>query len=511
MRAISWGGTACRTRSTVVRSSPAGPQWPAVGCSARPRSSGSTRRTLQRSKGRPHHSESYGPLARTPDQRGVEVLALPAGFSYVTFSHSGSTMSDGNPTPLALDGMSAFSGRSRGEVRLVRNSEDRNLPGEGSVGGDPAAKYDPDGRRRHHDARVRRVPAPPRRGLHQPQRHDRELRRRARLRAAQLDHRRGVDRRARGRRPHRGAFRERHGYLFEVPLSRGPGELEKGEPIRAAGRFSHEAVAVDQRHGIVYETEDPEPGRGAGFYRYLPRNPHRLTKGGRLQMLAVRDHPQLDMREGQQVGRRLPVTWVDIDEPDPEYVDLDDPRGVFQQGYAKGGALFNRLEGCWEDHGRIFFVSTSGGDAKNGDVNPDDEYAEGFGQIWKYRPRRWGGTLELVYESPGAAELDSPDNLTVTPRGGLIVCEDDASSELVDTHPLAPGIENVNRVIGIDRGGDAFEFAVNVLNGSELAGCCFSPSGRTLFFNLFGRANFSEEATEGMTCAVTGPWKHGPL
>ena len=56
-------------------------------------------------------------------------------------------------------------------------------------------------------------------------------------------------------------FPERHGYLFEVPLSRGPGELEKGEPIRAAGRFSHEAVAVDQRHGIVYETEDPEPGR----------------------------------------------------------------------------------------------------------------------------------------------------------------------------------------------------------------------------------------------------------
>ena len=154
-------------------------------------------------KGRRHHSESYGPLARTPDQRGVEVLALPAGFSYVTFSHSGSTMSDGNPTPLALDGMSAFSGPSRGEVRLVRNSEDRNLPGEGSVGGDPAAKYDPlggggtttlvyDEYRRELGVR-----------LHQPQRHDRELRRRARIRAAQLDHRRGVDRRARGRKRRR--------------------------------------------------------------------------------------------------------------------------------------------------------------------------------------------------------------------------------------------------------------------------------------------------------------------
>jgi secreted PhoX family phosphatase len=70
--------------------------------------------------------EPYGPLRRTPDQRGVEVLALPAGFSYVTFSHTGSTMSDGNPTPLALDGMAAFPGRRPGEVRLIRNSEDRN-------------------------------------------------------------------------------------------------------------------------------------------------------------------------------------------------------------------------------------------------------------------------------------------------------------------------------------------------------------------------------------------------
>ena len=461
------------------------------------------------SKGRRHHSESYGPLALTRDQRGVEVLALPAGFSYVTFSHSGSTMSDGNPTPLALDGMSAFSGRSRGEVRLVRNSEDRNLPGEGSVGGDPAAKYDPLGgggtttlvydeyRRRLVEDYISLngtiVNCAGGRGFG------------LRSWITAEESVAGPDS-ADVETP----FVERHGYLFEVPLSRGPDELEKGEPIRAAGRFSHEAVAVDQRHGIVYETEDPSSGRGAGFYRYLPRNPHKLTKGGRLQMLAVRDHPQLDMREGQQVGRSLPVTWVDIDEPDPAYADIDDPGGVFQQGYAKGGALFNRLEGCWEDHGRIFFVSTSGGDAKNGDVN-DDAYAEGFGQIWKYRPCRWGGTLELVYESPGAAQLDSPDNLTVTPRGGLIVCEDDASSTLVDTHPLAPGIENVNRVIGIDRGGDAFEFAVNVLNGSELAGCCFSPSGRTLFFNIFGRATFSEDRVEGMTCAVTGPWKHGPL
>ena len=456
-----------------------------------------------------HHGDSYGPLARVADQRGVEVLALPAGFSYVTFSHSGSTMSDGNPTPLALDGMSAFHGSSRGEVRLVRNSEDRNLPGVASVLGDPAAKYDPQAgggtATLVYDERRRSLVADwvSLNGTIVNCAGGRGLGRRSWITAEESVG--GPENANEAER-----FPERHGYLFEVPIKRGPGELEKGQPIREAGRFSHEAVAVDQRTGVVYETEDPGSGRGAGFYRYLPRDPRRLVKGGRLQMLAVRGRPQLDMREGQRVGRRLSVEWVDIDEPDPAYEDLDDPGGVFLQGYAKGGALFNRLEGCWEDHGRIFFVSTSGGDAKNGDVNPDG-YAEGFGQVWEYRAHGRTGTLRLVYESSSATELDSPDNLTVTPRGGLILCEDDASSAIADTHPLAPGIENVNRVIGIGRHGGAFEFAVNVLNGSEVAGCCFSPSGRTLFFNLFGRARFTEEPVEGMTCAVTGPWRRGAL
>ena len=52
----------------------------------------------------PHGHSSYGEPQPLPDQRGVEVLALPAGFSYVTFGHIASRMSDGNLTPLALDG-----------------------------------------------------------------------------------------------------------------------------------------------------------------------------------------------------------------------------------------------------------------------------------------------------------------------------------------------------------------------------------------------------------------------
>ena len=131
--------------------------------------------------GRPHRRhDSYGPLERVADQRGVEVLALPAGFSYVTFSHTGSTMSDGNPTPLALDGMAAFDGGRRGLVRLVRNSEDRNAAGAGASAA-TRGQVRRRRRRRHHHAGLRRAQSPARGGLREPQRHDRQLRGRHRL------------------------------------------------------------------------------------------------------------------------------------------------------------------------------------------------------------------------------------------------------------------------------------------------------------------------------------------
>ena len=54
-----------------------------------------------------------------------------------------------------------------------------------------------------------------------------------------------------------------HGYIFEVPAE----GAVKPVPLKAMGRFVHEAVAVDPKTGIVYETEDRTP---AGFYRFVP-------------------------------------------------------------------------------------------------------------------------------------------------------------------------------------------------------------------------------------------------
>ena len=57
-----------------------------------------------------------------------------------------------------------------------------------------------------------------------------------------------------------------HGYVFEVdPWTRG-----NPEPIRAMGRFEHEAVAFDRR-GIAYLTEDA--GEPARLLLSLPAEP----------------------------------------------------------------------------------------------------------------------------------------------------------------------------------------------------------------------------------------------
>ena len=117
-------------------------------------------------------------------------------------------------------------------------------------------------------------------------------------------------------------------------------------------------------------------------------------------MLAITGQPNVDLREGRTRGQALPVSWVRIDEPDPDLERLSDADSTFNQGWGKGGAKFNRLEGCWEDDGTIFFVSTSGGDRKNGDVNSDG-YAEGFGQVWAFRPA--GGRRSRSCTSRAAA------------------------------------------------------------------------------------------------------------
>ncbi|MGH7468067.1 MAG: alkaline phosphatase PhoX [Longimicrobiales bacterium] len=288
-----------------------------------------------------------------------------------------------------------------------------------------------------------------------------------------------------------------HGYVFEVPVA----ATEEVDPIplRALGRFEHEAVAVDPRTSIVYLTEDmdiptmAQPGLsaeerpGAGFYRFIPNRPQQLAAGGRLQMLAIRDRPRYVANRDQTPGTVLPVRWVNIEDPDPAHAEQDSS-ALFKEGWSKGAARFQRLEGCWWGDSSVFFNSTTGGNAR-------------AGQIWQYRPTQTdGGELRLVFESPARNVLDGPDNLCISPRGGLVVCEDGGAEQFI--HGLIPSGELFHLVRAPVQDGKP--------RPTEFAGACFSPDGHVLFFNQQGVTR-SYNLTHGATYALWGPWDKGLL
>jgi secreted PhoX family phosphatase len=273
-----------------------------------------------------------------------------------------------------------------------------------------------------------------------------------------------------------GGFPKPHGYCFEVPAAANSEVIPV--PLKAMGRFVHEAVSVDRKTGIVYLTEDFNPG---GFYRFVPRRKGRLADGGTLQMLMVEGRPDYDTRKGQKMGQApLAASWVTIDDPDPEAADVDQS-AVHKQGAAKGGSAFSRLEGCEIDgKGNVYFSSTSGGDTRGG-------------QIWIYSPNgRDRGYLRLAFESPDPEILHMPDNLALMPHSDLLViCEDSNYG----------GEKAINHLRILTRNGQMADFAVNINKDfprSEFAGSCFSPDGRTLFVN---------SQTAGITLAITGDWK----
>jgi secreted PhoX family phosphatase len=434
----------------------------------------------------------YGPLVPAPDLRdGVVRIALPEGFQYRSFSTSGAPMSDGNLVPLALDGMAVFN-MPDGRFRLVRNHEDRNPPGLGSTALDANA-YDPRG-----GAGTTTLVVNP---------FTRELERDFVSLCGTIvncaggptpwgtwitceETNAGVS----------SGWAMQHGYCFEVPAA--ANGTVPAVPLPDMGRFSHEAIAVDPATMILYETEDN--GDNSGFYRFLAHTPGVLADGGRLQMLAIDGVPLFDTRRNQTVGAALPVKWVDIANPNPPGTSST---AVFNQGRALGGARFARLEGCWYGNGAIYFDATSGGNA-------------GRGQIWEFRPEGDGGTLTLIFESAGAAQLDSPDNLAVSPQGALLLCEDG-------------GGEQYMRGLTLD--GQIFDFALNLQTNHEWAGATFAEAnpawnaqairggnhplgGRwdrvTLFVNRqgdTGGTNPPAAGEEGMTFAIWGPWKEGAL
>jgi uncharacterized protein len=291
-----------------------------------------------------------------------------------------------------------------------------------------------------------------------------------------------------------------HGWVFDVPAL----GFSNGLPIKAMGRRSHEAAAVDPRTGVVYLTEDAGSG---GFYRFTPNNRFNYQRGGKLEMLKIAGVHNANLRGSNPLGGNGAPYPVAIGAPlDVEWVTIDDPESVspsnFAQGAAKGGADFRRPEGAWYGDRSIYWVSTDGGQSGNG-------------MVFQFDIRKQ--QLILLYDAPSADELDNPDNLVVTPRGGLLFCEDNSGSPSY----LLDGI-STERLMGLTRDGQLFVFAQNLIDfgastysrpdnslvftgnyrANEWAGATFSRDGDWLFVNI---------QTPGVTFAITGPWENGPL
>lgn len=412
----------------------------------------------------------YGPLRPAIDATtGLPLLELPDGFRYMSFGWTGDAMDDGRRVPPLHDGMAAFAGEN-GQVVLVRNHE----IGPGGAlhgpaydkqagGGTTTTIFDPE--------------------------MERVVSTRASLAGTIRNCAGGptpwgswlsCEETVLGPRERDNPLPRQHGYVFEVPHD----GASDAKPIKAMGCFVHEAIAVDPQTGIVYETQDRTQ---AGLYRFVPKTPGRLADGGRLQMLAIDTRGGFDTSRGQHTGATYDIHWVDIAEPDRPHISSASGYGlgVLQQGLDRGGAIFSRLEGATFGDGRLYVTATDGGDAR-------------MGQVWEVDPER--SRLRLVFESPGAPVLNMPDNLTLSPRGGLAVCEDGTAT------PCVHGLTRDGRIFRFARNNITLDTPRNGLTGDftqrEFAGATYSPDGRWLFFNA---------QTPGITFAVTGPWAEGGL
>ena len=490
----------------------------------------------------------YGPIAPAACQEtGLNLLQLPQGFTYRSFSWQGDLMNDGQPVPRAHDGMAcvlpsqfdydqddssdegdkkaAKDAKKNNTVYLIRNHEigiERRMvvPGndaaiydavgtieQGAGGGCTVLKIK-DGKLVDHRVAIGGTVVNCAGG--------------ASMWNTWLTCEETIETAPGGK---------KHGYVFDVHYD--PSKTV-AEPIRDMGRFSHEAVAFDKETGYVYMTEDSR--NVCALYRFKPNSKKKaylaLHQGGKLQTAKVVgvDKANLLALAGAQpshiakVGQKLQIEWVDIDTPDSDPVlyvenEVGNPApingtvaGPFAQARAKGALRMSRGEGIHFWDGSLFITDTSFG------YDSTNRPGRGTGCVWEYVPSRSNperGTLKLLYSADLRIAGNNPDNITVSPNGGVLYMED--GDAVVDE--FGPG----NRLMGLTAKGLAYIFAKNNLvfsdadlaaigrtgqlsagdyRGNEFAGGTFSPDGTTLFVNI---------QTPGITFAIKGPWKLGNL
>jgi secreted PhoX family phosphatase len=413
----------------------------------------------------------YGPLVDDP----ARLLALPAGFSYTIVAQSGATRLDsGEPTPSDPDGNACFVRRHGNGSVLITNHE--------VSGGEPYP--------------VPRVPGfvyDPAAGggttTTEVDRRGRRVRQYVSLAGTQNNC-------AGGRSPWhtwlsceeaeslRGQTKP-HGYVFEVDpydqdANRDP------QPIKALGRYAHEALVIDPAAGTIYLTEDAGNPNGL-LYRWTPPEAalplgHGVLKSlpadaGVLEALKATTLAGFhvpDLSVATEPGTTYRAGWVTVPDRDAATVPIRRQLANTQVTRSR------KLEGMWWGDGGAYFVC-SFARFTDGSVGQHD------GQIWFIDPQEETLELKLRFAYTPLdqdGDPDGPDNITVSAHGGLMIAEDG---------------EGRSHLVGATDRGEAFFFARNDDPGdSEFAGPTFSHDKTTLFANI---------QSPGYVFAIRGPFR----
>ncbi|WP_066374075.1 alkaline phosphatase PhoX [Herbidospora mongoliensis] len=301
-----------------------------------------------------------------------------------------------------------------------------------------------------------------------------------------------------------GTYQKDHGYVFEVYPTGSETQLPK--PIKAFGRYDHEALAVEPKQRRVYLSEDASGPNGL-FYRWTASQ-GKLEKGfaehlgdteGTLEAMQIRADDgsiitDVSYITSAQLGRPFNVTWIAVPDRDAKTVPT---RQQFAEGTVTRGKKF---EGVWSNGDGCYIVNSFA--FATADLPPDA--AKHDGMVWFYDYKDETITLVTYFPHNPFAEgegvppkytdmtFDGPDNVTVTPWGTLVLAEDGVrASHVLSSVPGGPtyAIARNQLQIGTSNGQPTY---------SEFTGPTFSPDGKVLFVNI---------QTPGIQLAITGPWQ----